>query len=1394
MGIAVLGPLQVNGGSTNLAPRERVVLEALVVRHGEVVSSDQLADALWGEHPPATWRKALQTAIVRLRRLLGAAAIDTVDHGYRLSLPPREVDVPEFERLVGRARELLGRGEPDRAAYTLDQALGLWRGAALADLYDWEPGRQEADRLTELRADAEELRVDAALRSGRHREVLSVARRLVEPAPLRERRWELLALAQYRCGQQADALHTLHQLRRTLVSELGLDPGPDAVALEQAILRQDPSLQPGAAVLEPDQVCPYLGLVPYDVADAEAFFGRDEDIEACRRRLAETGVLAVVGPSGSGKSSLVRAGLAAALRADGERVVVVTPGRRPLAALSAAPTTGRPALLVVDQVEEAVTLCDDPSEVEQFFAALTAYAARGRLVVALRADRFGDLAVHAAFARLVEQSLYVLTPMTADALREAIEGPARQARLRLEAGLVELLVAEVEGQPGALPHLSHALRQTWERREGGVLTIDGYRATGGIREAVARSAERVHEDLPVDERVMLRDVMLRLVSPSPEGDPVRSRIPRRLLTIDAEHDRLLEQLVVARLVTSDDGVVELAHEALARSWPRLQGWLDEDTEGQRIMRHLAVAADTWAAMGRPDDELYRGTRLAQALEWRDRSAPDITPLEADFLAAGDRRAQQEVQSALSQATYQARVNRRLRGLLIGAAMLLIMALVAGTLAVRQANRAADATDTAVAQRATAQAQLAGNVDQALGLAAAAATAEPSAETRAGLLAVLARSPQLSAVRSVPGVWMDVSPADGTIATISLDNTVRVYDPATYEETGEYDPYPDRPIFGIGGNLAPLAFSSDGSQLAVALLAVDHDVVRLLDPETARPLPEQPGGQPKGAIAHDVEFSRDGRYLAASVYVFSGLRRPDGSLAYVWDLARPQRPLHTIVVPGDPFHVEFSPDGRRLHAAPGDSSDAYPGLWTYSTRTGELLGSSRTGGQGLESSADGRTLAYAVGSTAYLLDERTGAVLQRLEEPQAGVERLSFSQDGRLVAAVSEDQAHVWEVATGRLREHIALDFAPTVADFDQSGDRLLVPLRGRLHVFDLTGRDRYLERIHTGDPDLPAGFQQRSPSPHNPVVAIVRWVPRLEESVVSVAEQEGEVPVSRLGLGGLPALRAWSPDGRHLALVSSDGLAVYDWRSGEVVGRKLAADFPEYTSDGSRLFVLGHGGLVLRDAATLRKVTEPVPVPGDVWDARLGPGEDTVVVLTVQRKSTPGWSFNAADRWRLVDLVSGRTIRSGRVRTPANALAVAADGTRMAVAGYAGLGIVDLDTGRATYSPDSEGSAEGAGLQLEYSPDGGLLASSDWEGKVSLWDGRTARLLGTVQPGDTTVLPMFLDDNRLLLQYHDGASYVWDTSEQHAMDTACRILGSGLDEAEWRTWFGNRDYIDTCAG
>ncbi|HEX5428322.1 MAG TPA: BTAD domain-containing putative transcriptional regulator, partial [Pedococcus sp.] len=578
MGIAVLGPLELDGAAAALGLRDRIVLQALTVTPGIPVSADILAEAIWGEDPPATWPKVVQGCVVRLRKILGPDAIETSPQGYRLVHHADHVDHLRFSRLLDRARELVTAREPERAAYVLREALELWRGEPFSELVDWEPGRTASERLSEQRLQAEDLLAEAELLAGRHRETLAQVQRMVREAPLRERRWGLLALALYQDGRQADALQAIQRARSVLLEELGLDPSPDLAALEQAILAQDPSLAVSAATTQVSRECPYLGLVAYGIQDAATFFGREEVTAACLRRLDQADVLAVVGPSGCGKSSLARAGVAAALERDGLRVHVVTPGTQPMAALRGVPS--RPGtVLVVDQCEEVLALEEGVPERAEFFDALVVFAQRHPLVVTMRADRIGELSSHPEFARLVETGLYLLGPMSEPDLRRAIEGPAAEAALRLEPGLVDLLVREVVGEPAALPLLSHVLRQTWAHREGGTLTVEGYTATGGVREAVAQSAEGVFRTLDADHQAMLRNLMLRLVAPDEGGEPVRTRVPRRSVAGDEEHLKLVEQLLGARLLASDGDTVEIAHESLAVAWPRLRSWLDEDVDG-----------------------------------------------------------------------------------------------------------------------------------------------------------------------------------------------------------------------------------------------------------------------------------------------------------------------------------------------------------------------------------------------------------------------------------------------------------------------------------------------------------------------------------------------------------------------------------------------------------------------------------------------------------------------------------------------------------------------------------------------------------------------------------------------------------------------------------------------
>jgi DNA-binding SARP family transcriptional activator len=670
------------------------VLAALAIRRGHSVSADQVAEALWGEEPPPTWPKQVQICVTRLRKALGSAAIETTPGGYRLALADDDIDICEFEHLVERGRALVATGEPDRAASTLRQALSLWRGEPFEALDGWEPARSDAARLAEMRRSAEEDLLDARLSVGEHRDVAAAAETLVSDAPLRERRWAILALAQYRCGRQADALRSLQRARRTLAEQLGIDPGAELTTLEAAILRQDDALD---AVAEPVPVrddCPYKGLAPYDVADAESFFGRDAEVAACLDRLGSTPLLVVAGPSGCGKSSLVRAGLVPALRRQGRTTVVLTPGPDPDAALTdAATSTSGAPVLVIDQFEELFALGRPTQAILAFVERVVAYATeRAPVVIAVRSDHLGGLSVDTTLSRLAEQGLHLVSPLAGEALREAIEQPAHQAGLRLQDGLTDLLVRDTEGEPGALPLLSHALAETWVRRDGHVLTVKGYRASGGIRGAVARTAERLYDTLPAGQRLLLRSVLLRLVVPSLDGEPVRSPVPSRTLLGDPARERVVTLLVRSRLVTSEADTFELAHEALTKAWPRLRGWLDDDADGQRIGRHVAVTADSWDAMGRPDSELYRGTRLDRAVEWRDRATPDLNDIERAFLDASTQAA--EVQRRL--------VRRRRRTLTAVLASAAALATILGSIAVVQADRATSERDRARAAEQDAQ--------------------------------------------------------------------------------------------------------------------------------------------------------------------------------------------------------------------------------------------------------------------------------------------------------------------------------------------------------------------------------------------------------------------------------------------------------------------------------------------------------------------------------------------------------------------------------------------------------------------------------------------------------------------------------------------------------------------
>ena len=1410
--IGVLGPLTVDGNGSGLPPREQVVLGALIVRRGDVVAAETLADAWWGEQVPATWTKALQGCVVQLRKVLGPAAIETRPRGYCLVVPADEVDACRFERHVARARELLALGEPDRAAYLLEEALGLWRGRALVDLDGWEPGRIEATRLEELRLDAEELRLDAMVQAGRSRAVLAEAQKRVTEEPLREHRWTLLALAQYQAGRQGDALRTLHGARRVLAEELGLDPGPDLVALEEAILRQDPSLV-ADQMPEPSPVCPYMGLVPYDVGDADAFFGRDPAVAECLRRLADAGVLAVVGPSGSGKSSIVRAGIAAALERDGRKVAVVAPGARPTDVLSALPTSARGSVLVVDQCEEAVTLCTDADERAGFFAALTEHVERGPLVVALRADRLGELSAHPGFARIVERGLFLLHGMGEDDLRAAIEGPARQAGLRLEPGLVDLLVRDVEGEPGALPLLSHALRQTWRRREGGTLTVAGYQASGGIRLAVAQTAEQLYEGAPPEQRPMLRDLLLRLVAPSADGEPVRSRVSRRVVATDPGREQIVEQLISARLVTSDEDVVELAHEALARAWPRLRDWLDDDVEGQRTWRHLSAAAEAWDAMGRPDSELYRGVRLDQAVDWRDRAAPDLNALERTFLGASRTERDRQRQREADQLKRTARANRRLRAQLAALGVALVVALVVGVVAVGQRDRASQQRRIATARELAAAANANLDVDPERSVLLALAAVDRS---RSGDGAVLPEAEQAlhdavtasRAVLRVPGEGGAVawSPDGRRFAAAGAEGTVVIHDAAT-----------GKAVKSIAAHKAPvngIAFSHDGALLGTT---GEDGYAKVWDLKTGKE--RYAFTSPKGRDAIAPAFSPDDSLFAASMANESFIHILDVATGRTRNLVLNTEGPRTrafafdptgarIVVALDNFSAEvvdvrsgarldlgleatadaaWSTDGSSIATAHADGSVRVFDAHTLRQRF-VLLGHgnrvnsvdwSRDGNRILTASDDGTAKVWAVTREA-------GRELFTLsaQATRGGIVTAAFSPDGsRIVTGdVERRAAIVWDASIAGDAELANLPGAirgadPGSAVFTPDGRYLLTGnAAGGVSVWDA----KTFRKVRTlGTPD--ATSSDGAPS-RDPVVAPTSTgveVSALDVSpdglvAAAIADynhgrallriwdirtgHEAFRPRSR---GGWVEDVAWSPDGSRLAIATTiDTDADREWDRGSLAVVDRSGKEVAFLPDEEDLVLIRS---IAFTSDGKRLIGSRSPLAG--WDTFWG----QVAV----------WDWKDGRVVRNVD-----TGQYEAVLSPRADLLVSTN----AFTGSQVAEVWDWATGRHLRALHHSGSVANAA----FSPDGSRLATASQDGTVRIWDPYTdgaEQLVLRGHTGPAGAVAFSPDGSRLASESADGTVRIWALDLDELVATAERGLTRNLTDDECRQYL----HTDRCS-
>lgn len=479
---------------------------------------------------------------------------------------------------------------------------------------------------------------------------------------------------------------------------------------------------------------PYLGLRAFDEADSAKFHGREALVNELLTRFRGTGLasrcIGVIGPSGSGKSSLVRAGLTPALRAgavdgaDQWLVTTMVPGSNPYESLEAAllriavnpPTTllhqlqdgkrgilrclrrcmvddMQKILLTIDQFEELFTMGDDSVTVDFLDALAVAVEdpqSPLRLVFTLRADLYGGPLGHATFARVLDAGGVNVTPLSADELERAMVQPAQELGAGFEPGLVALMVADCIGLPAPLPLLQYALSELFERREGAQLTIAAYEGMGRLTGALATRAEALHDHANNAQRAAMRRCFGRLVSPAEDAGDLRRRVRTSDLGDDPETRWLLEQFGHARLFTFDrehatrEPTVEVAHEALLREWPRLARWLDEDRDLLRSSDAIAIAATNWHAAGRPAADLYRGARLEHAADVASAAADRLRPVDTDFIEASQSLAETQ------RHTEQQRIVR-LRKMVLAIGIALVFALAASGIAFNRQQRANEQT-------------------------------------------------------------------------------------------------------------------------------------------------------------------------------------------------------------------------------------------------------------------------------------------------------------------------------------------------------------------------------------------------------------------------------------------------------------------------------------------------------------------------------------------------------------------------------------------------------------------------------------------------------------------------------------------------------------------------------
>ncbi|NWF70389.1 MAG: protein kinase [Chloroflexi bacterium] len=1239
-------------------------------------------------------------------------------------------------------------------------------------------------------------------------------------------------------ARYADAIAIASEFREILLQAKFGQPAAKPTPAEESAPAKKREFSIADIPLDPPN--PYKGLRPFQEADAVDFFGRSTLIEKLLKRLQAAGAhssfLAVVGASGSGKSSVVKAGLIPALKKGALQgsqnwfYIEITPRKSPLAELGQAllkvatrkdmplsetlnaedgyglyravdlvlPDEQTELVLVIDQFEELYTLTEDENERNRFLHMLVKAAgealSRLWIIITLRADFMDRPLQHQEFGNMLTERAEFVLPMSAKELEQAIVGPAERVGLKLESSLVSAIVTDINKQPGALPLLQYALMELFNARKGITLTLDAYTRMGGVSGALARRADELYQPMKNENRQAVKQMFLRLITLNEGAEATRRRILQSdlLSGADTEERKRLEQIMNTfakyRLLTFDNEqqtrypTVEIAHEALIREWQEFREWIRSSREELDSQRRLITASGDWANGKGDASFLASGARLEEFTKLRDSKTLILSEQESEFIAA-------------SLALRQRNVRRR-NTVIAALVVLTIVAVLTAVLAFIGQNNAQIAEATAVAQRERAEENERTSTARSAALTAITNTAQTDLalllslgslqvddtfEGRNSLLTALLARPQLTRFLyghedEVLRVAFSPNARQPLLASTSMDETVRLWDPTTGQPLGQ-------PLRGHTLRVNAIAFSPDASFLVSASTdttliiwdlsaGVENPAMRILSGHTQTVL--------------TVAISPDGQTIASA--------GQDGTIM-LWDAASGAVRARIDAQQNQIYSIAFSPDGQTLAAGGEDNSVRLWDIRDPAQASSSTIISAQAVIYSLAYSGDGRVLAAASGDTnVYLWNTQTQALLPTYPRLTNEARSVAFVP-GAVTLAIGDANGNIflWNYAlgqqVGRLtnvasRPIRGLAFAPDGYTLASGGTDTTVLL------WDI----RSSQALAAALPAQTQPILRLAANPADSAMFAVTSGDVSSSSGGALALWDGSAFVPLLSdYDSLVLDAVFSPDGSQLVAGTLDQ---------QILVYNVATRTEQFTFDSNhQVFALAYHPqrpLLAAGAATggifLWNITQDtLTAAGQLR----GHGTDRISGLAF---SPDGRILASGSFDRTIRLWNSDTMQpigqplSGHTDN-ITSIAFSPDGTLLASGCRDGtVRLWDVATGTQigeALRPQSDWV-----LSVAFSPDGRLLATGTRARTVILWDVAARRMMGTplvAHRGQVNALAFSADSAALFSGGDDAAIFRWDVDLDSWSARACRIANRPLTEDEWQHYIPNQPFVTLCS-